>query len=114
MDEKTVLASVKTQVAVSPEDDAFDEELILDILPVLSKLNQLGVAINKYDIDKNSKWSDVLGSTNTAVFGLIVEYVGISVRQIFNPATSSFLQKTLDGRIDELSFRIIHGLEVND
>ena len=113
MDEKTVLSSVKTQVAVSPEDDAFDEELLLDIMPVLSKLNQLGVIINKYDIDKDTKWSDVLVSTNTPIFGLIAEYVGISVRQIFNPATSSFLQKTLDGRIDELSFRIIHGLEVN-
>lgn len=114
MDEKTVLSVVKTYVTVSPEDDAFDQELILDILPAISKLNQLGVQINKFDIDKDTKWSDVIASTNTPIFGFIVEYIGVSVRQVFNPATSSFLQKTLDDRIAELSFRIIHGLEVND
>ncbi len=101
----TILGTVKKIVGVAPGDTSFDEDLIIHTNGVLNSLTQIGVGPEEGFIidDASDKWEDFIG--NDLRLAMVKEYVGLRVKQIFDPGSNS-LKEAMSNRIDELEFRI--------
>ena len=106
----SILTSVKKIVGISEEDESFDIDLIMHINSVLMILNQLGVGpTGGFSIsDKTSVWSDLL---NESSIEAAKSYVGLKVRMIFDPPTSSAVADAINKTISELEWRILCDVE---
>ena len=106
----SILTSVKKIVGISEEDESFDIDLIMHINSVLMILNQLGVGpTGGFSIsDKTSVWSDLL---NESSIEAVKSYVGLKVRMIFDPPTSSAVTDAINKTISELEWRILCDVE---
>lgn len=105
MDE-SILTSVKRSVGVVEECTDFDAELIMHTNTVLTILTQLGVGpATGFSIATGTeKWSDFI--TDMTNLHSIKSYVGLKVRLLFDPPTSSAVVDSLNRLISELEWRI--------
>ena len=102
----SILTSVKKIIGISEEDESFDTDLIMHINSVLMILNQLGVGPEDgFSItDKSAVWTDVIGDNK--LIEAIKTFVGLKVRLIFDPPTSSAVLDSINKTISELEWRI--------
>ena len=102
----SILPSVKKIIGISEEDESFDTDLIMHINSVLMILNQLGVGPEDgFSItDKSSVWTDVIGDNK--LIEATKTFVGLKVRLIFDPPTSSAVLDSINKTISELEWRI--------
>ena len=102
----SILTSVKKIIGISEEDESFDTDLIMHINSVLMILNQLGVGPEDgFSItDKSAVWTDVIG--NNKLIEATKTFVGLKVRLIFDPPTSSAVLDSINKTISELEWRI--------
>ena len=102
----SILTSVKKIIGISEEDESFDTDLIMHINSVLMILNQLGVGPEDgFSItDKSAVWTDVIGDNK--LIEATKTFVGLKVRLIFDPATSSAVLDSINKSISELEWRI--------
>lgn len=107
----SILTSVKKIVGISEEDESFDADLIIHTNSVLMILNQLGVGPTEgFSItDKTSVWSDFI-SENSSIEA-VKSFVGLKVRMIFDPPTSSAVADSINKTISELEWRILCNVE---
>jgi len=116
---ESILNSIKkllggmTNVKDSEGNYFFDDDLIIHINSVLNVLTQLGVGpSNGYCItDENDTWEDFIGSDSTLI-QMVKTYVYLRVKQIFDPPSSSSVEKSSKEVMNELEHRIILSLEV--
>lgn len=106
--DNSILNSVKRSCGgISPDDTHFDEELIMHTNSVFTILHQIGVGpedgfmIN----DASTVWTDFMPD-NAATLYFVKTYVGLKVRLIFDPPTSSAMAEALKQSIAELEWRI--------
>ena len=102
----SILTSVKKIIGISEEDESFDTDLIMHINSVLMILNQLGVGPEDgFSItDKSAVWTDLIGDNK--FIEAIKTFVGLKVRLIFDPPTSSAVLDSINKTISELEWRI--------
>ena len=102
----SILTSVKKIIGISEEDESFDTDLIIHINSVLMILNQLGVGPEDgFSItDKSAVWTDVIGDHK--LIEATKTFVGLKVRLIFDPPTSSAVLDSINKTISELEWRI--------
>ena len=102
----SILTSVKKIIGISEEDESFDTDLIIHINSVLMILNQLGVGPEDGFLitDKSAVWTDVIG--NNKLIEAVKTFVGLKVRLIFDPPTSSAVLDSINKTISELEWRI--------
>lgn len=102
----SILTSVKNIIGISEEDESFDTDLIIHINSVLMILNQLGVGPEDgFSItDKSAVWTDLIGDNK--FIEAIKTFVGLKVRLIFDPPTSSAVLDSINKTISELEWRI--------
>ena len=102
----SILTSVKKIIGISEEDESFDTDLIMHINSVLMILNQLGVGPEDgFSItDKSAVWTDVIGDNK--LIEAVKTFVGLKVRLIFDPPTSSAVLDSINKAISELEWRI--------
>ena len=102
----SILTSVKKIIGISEEDESFDTDLIIHINSVLMILNQLGVGPKDgFSItDKSAVWTDVIGDNK--LIEATKTFVGLKVRLIFDPPTSSAVLDSINKTISELEWRI--------
>ena len=102
----SILTSVKKIIGISEEDESFDTDLIIHINSVLMILNQLGVGPEDgFSItDKSAVWTDLIGDNK--FIEAIKTFVGLKVRLIFDPPTSSAVLDSINKTISELEWRI--------
>ena len=106
--DNSILNSVKRSCGgISEDDNHFDEELIMHTNMVFSTLNQMGVGpAEGFMIEDASKeWSDFI-SNDASLQYFVRTYVGLKVRQVFDPPSSSALAEALKQSITELEWRI--------
>ena len=101
----SILNSVKRIVGVSVDDDSFDDELVMHINTVFMTLQQIGVVDNKWiTIDSSyDSWDDFLSDDMAPA---IKTYMGLKVRSIFDPPTSSAVKDALNANLQELEWRL--------
>ena len=102
----SILTSVKKIIGISEEDESFDTDLIIHINSVLMVLNQLGVGPEDgFSItDKSAVWTDLIGDNK--LIEAVKTFVGLKVRLIFDPPTSSAVLDSINKTISELEWRI--------
>lgn len=102
----SILTSVKKIIGISEEDESFDTDLIIHINSVLMILNQLGVGPEDgFSItDKSAVWTDLIGDNK--LIEATKTFVGLKVRLIFDPPTSSAVLDSINKTISELEWRI--------
>lgn len=104
--EESILSSIKDTASVSPEDDAFDQEIILHINATFMTLRQLGVGPSEpfFITDSSATWSDF--TDDPAILPTIKSYVTLKVRMLFDPPTSSSLAEAIKSQIAEYEWRL--------
>ena len=103
----SILTSVKKGVGGIVEmDESFDDDIILYINTVFSKLAQLGVGpktgfrIN----DKSTTWTDFVGDDPR--LEMVKSFVILSVRMLFDPPTSGSVSSAMKEQIAEYEWRL--------
>lgn len=102
----SILDSVKSEAGVIADDGAFDDELILYINTAFMTLRQVGVGPeNPFIISDNSAvWSDF--TDDMAILPMVKAYVGLKVRLLFDPPTSSSLATAIQNSVAEYEWRL--------
>lgn len=95
----TVLESIKTNLGIVPEDNSFDEELVMHINASLSKLSSVG--LSSKIVTKESKWEQILDEKQreNEVYSLIESYITAQTKLLFDPpapATLGYMKEYLE------------------
>lgn len=107
--ELTILQTIKKQIGIVPEYDAFDDQLLMDINAAFATLHQLGVGPEEgFLVDKDTDWDEYI---STERLNFIKSYVSMKVRVMFDPPTSSFALDALNKQISEYEWRITSEVE---
>lgn len=104
--ENSILLSVKDYLSVSPEEDAFDQELILHINSAFMILRQLGVGPETPFVveDETTTWQEF--TDDNSILPVIKSYVTLKVRTLFDSPNSSSLSEALKNAISEYEWRL--------
>lgn len=110
--DNSILTTTKILCGIDEECTDFDAILIIHINTVLMVLNQLGVGTKKvFSIrDVSATWRDFLGSKSDVQ--ACTSYVGLKVKMIFDPPTSSVVADATNKLISEMEYRLVHQVEV--
>lgn len=103
---ESILNSTKSMLGIVPEYTAFDDQLIMLINTQFSTLHQLGVGPDDgFEITGDTEtWADYL--SNNKLLNLVITYVHLNVRLLFDPPTNSFAVDAVRKAIDEYTWRI--------
>lgn len=103
----SILSSVKSILGIPEDDNFFDQTLILHINSIFSVLRQIGCGPSEgYSItDSSSDWNEFL-QNEPEKLQLVKTYMGLRVRQLFDPPTNGTVQQALDRQVQELEWRI--------
>lgn len=106
MECNSILTSIKGSIGIVEEDTSFDAQIIMHINSVFMILNQLGVGPEKcFSIsDANATWSDFISSGGN--IQSVKTYMGLKVRLMFDPPTSSSVMDAMNRMISELEWRL--------
>ena len=104
---ESVLTSVKKCLNGIPEnDEAFDEDLLLNINSAFSTLYQLGIGPEEgYAIEsKADEWSDFV--SDVRLQSLIKDYIVTYCKISWYPPESGFVMTSLEKRLEEMKWRL--------
>lgn len=101
-----ILESVKAILGIVADDESFDTALIMHINSAFFILNQLGVGpATCYKIEDDSNtWDEFI--SNASDLEAVKSYVGLKVRQLFDPPTSGSHMEALNNQIREFECRL--------
>ena len=105
--EKSILKSLKTALNYDL-DDAFDEEIMMDINTIFATLTDLGVGPSQGFIveDDSAEWKDFFIDESDLTLHRIKTYIRLRVRLIFDPPGTSHHINAMQEQIKELEYRI--------
>ena len=103
---QSILTSIKKQLGIMEDYNAFDDVLIEHINSAFMVLTQLGVGPSEGFVirDASAVWSDFL--SNTIKLEAVKTYIGHKVRLMFDPPQSSAVMEAINRTISELEFRL--------
>lgn len=109
----SILTSVKKMLGIAKDYKHFDETIIMTINSTFMILMEIGVENGKiFSIfDENAKWSDY--TKDTMLLNILIPYVYLRTRLLFDPPTTSFLLDSIKGIIKEYEWRISVHLSTN-
>ena len=101
---ESILTSIKTQVALMPEDESFDRELVIFINAAFARLTQLGVGpIEGFSIqDDSTTWDEYVVDITQEEMAKV--YIYLKVKTLFDPPTNSSLSKAMEEQIKEYEY----------
>lgn len=102
----SILDSVKRIVGVEADDSAFDVDILMHINTAFSTLNQLGIGpIGGFFVeDSSAVWSDYL--LDDPNLNSVKTYIGLRVRMLFDPPSTSFHLDSMNKQIQEFEWRL--------
>lgn len=110
--EDSVLVSIKKLLGIPEEYEQFDADIKMHINSTIVTLRQLGVLVPEgfKVIDKNTLWTGYISDIYLVEY--VKEYIYLKVRLTFDPPASSIVTDSINQKIKELEWRIIHLLEI--
>jgi hypothetical protein len=101
-----ILTSVKLQLSLMPEDDSFDDELVIHINAAFSVLTQLGVGPKEgFSITgQNETWDDY--AVDIVQASMAKQYVYLKVRMLFDPPSNSTVFNKMKEMAEEYEWRL--------
>lgn len=106
MNTDSILLTIKKLLGFTPEYDAFDTDIIININMTFNILNQLGVGPSTgFSITgPDETWDQYISDMRK--FEMVKTYIYLKVKKIFDPGTSSALNAAIDEQIKELEWRL--------
>ena len=103
---QSILYSTKKALGLEPENDDFDEEVIMQINSVFATLHQLGVGPAEGFMieDETLEWWDFLGDVTP--LNNVKNFMFLSVRLAFDPPENSFGIQSVEKQIAEIGWRL--------
>jgi hypothetical protein len=110
---ESILGSVKSACDIVADDTSFDGKLIMYTNAIFSVVSDLGIGpAGGYSIvDDTATW-EAFAATDPQLTGdvdllnSLKLYVGLRVRNLFDPPTLSFVIEAMDRQVDEFTSRI--------
>lgn len=104
---ESILTSVKKLCGITAEYTQFDPDIIMHINSVFMILRQMGVGpANGFSIeDASSVWTNFLPEDNP-YYESVKSYMGLKVRLLFDPPSSSVHMEAMKSMISELEWRL--------
>ena len=104
--EDSILTSVKKQLNIAEDYEAFDQDIILLINSSFATLHQLGVGPENgfYIVDSTTTWSEYLTDQPLQLMN-VKKFVYLETRLTFDPPQASVLT-AFEKQLDELKWRI--------
>lgn len=109
----SILTSVKKLLGITEEYTHFDADIIMHINSVFMILTQLGVGPSKgFRVeDSSSIWTDFV--SDDSLMESVKSYMGLKVRLLFDPPTSSAVMESMNRMISEFEWRLNVQAELN-
>ena len=104
--ETSILTSIKKILGLPKEYTAFDQDIVMFINSVFSILQQLGIGpVTGFFIeDETAKWEDYL--VTPVQLNLVKTYMGLKVRMLFDPPSTSFYISSMEKQIEQYEWRL--------
>lgn len=99
----TILDDVKFGLGISPDNDGFDNELLMHINSNAAALVQIGVVEYDILIDEETDWPTL---ANQQIEALVKQWSTIKVKLIFDPSANESITKALTSSLPELEGRM--------
>lgn len=100
---ESILTSIKKLLGIPEEYEAFDQDLIIHINTMLTRLYQVGVGVPNFSIvDKSATWDQFL--IDESKFQQAKTYVYIRVRLLFDPPQSGAANEAFKETLRELEW----------
>ena len=105
MDSNIILDDVKQMLNIQSEVTEFDIDILSSTNSAFFALHQLGVGPSDtpFSITSNTLWSEFITQVPKSV---ILDYLSLKVKMVFDPPTSSAVIEAYKDRIAELEFRM--------
>lgn len=105
--EEKILDTIKDMLGINDKDNAFDNEVLVNINATFSTLYQLGVGSEGHYIvlDGTETWEDVFEEKDLIDF--IKLYTYMKVKLVFDPPTNSSILQALNEQMREIEYRIL-------
>lgn len=102
--EESILMTVRKACQVPEWDDSFDPELIIHTNTILMRLRQLGVGPKSgFRITGvQETWASFVGGTDE--LEMAKSYVGLRVKLLFDPPSSSFVLESMENQKAEFEW----------
>lgn len=103
---ESILTSIKKLLGIPEEYNSFDPDIIMHINSVFMILNQLGVGPETcFTIeDDTATWADFL--EDPTQLQMVKSYIGLKVRLLFDPPSSSTHMSAINQAVSEFEFRL--------
>jgi hypothetical protein len=103
----SILNTVKKALDVELDYMGFDDQLVTAINTALFDLNQLGIGPTEgFSITGSDEiWTDLIGEAKN--IESVKSYVGLKVKLLFDPPSSSFVLDSIDKTITQLGWRLM-------
>lgn len=100
---ESILTSIKKLLGIPEEYEAFDQDLIIHINTMLTRLYQVGVGVPNFSIiDKSATWDQFL--IDESKFQQAKTYVYLRVRLLFDPPQSGAANEAFKETLRELEW----------
>lgn len=102
---ESILTSVKLQLNLTEDYEYYDADIIMHINSVFMILRQIGVGPEEgFSIkDKSTTWDEYI---STDKIEAVKTYVGLKVKLIFDPPSSSIAVEAINRTLGELEWRL--------
>jgi hypothetical protein len=103
-DDDIILDDVKQRLEIEQDTTEFDIDVLSDVNSAFFSLYQLGIGpATPFYIDKTTTW----GSFTTKIpKSLILEYLYLKTKIVFDPPIMSVVMDAYNNRLSELEFRM--------
>lgn len=100
---ESILTSIKKLLGIPEEYEAFDQDLIIHINTMLTRLYQVGVGVPNFSIvDKSATWDQFL--IDESKYQQAKTYVYLRVRLLFDPPQSGSANEAIKETMRELEW----------
>lgn len=100
---ESILTSIKKLLGIPEEYEAFDQDLIIHINTMLTRLYQVGVGVPNFSIvDKSATWDQFL--IDESKYQQAKTYVYLRVRLLFDPPQSGSANEAIKEMMRELEW----------
>ena len=104
--QNSILLLTKKKIGISPDDNAFDDDIITDINAVIFSLNMIGIGEEGFSIsDASATWTDLLGK-DTKIYEAVKTFIYLKVKLMFDPPSSSFVVSALEKQNSEIEWKL--------
>lgn len=105
--EQSILTSTKKVLQIGPDDASFDLDIMTHINSAFSTLHDLGLGPDEgfFIQNETTEWDSFIDD-NPVQLSQVKTFVFLNVRMLFDPPTTSFLQISIEKKLEELTWRL--------